>query len=35
MKHLVSLTQFSPSSIYFIPFGSNYSPQHPVLKHTH
>jgi hypothetical protein len=25
--------QFSPFSYYFIPLWSNYSPQHPVLKH--
>jgi hypothetical protein len=25
--------QFSPSSYYFLPLGSTYSAQHPVLKH--
>jgi hypothetical protein len=25
--------QFSPTSYYFIPLQSKYSPQHPVLKH--
>jgi hypothetical protein len=26
--------QFPPASYYFIPIGSKYTPQHPVLKHS-
>jgi hypothetical protein len=26
--------QSSPSSCYFLPFRSKYSPEHPVLKHS-
>jgi len=31
MKHLIMQT--SPSSCYFLPLRSKYSPRHPVLKH--